>query len=314
MIVNSIFTTKCDGVGDGRIETSYVFKSVNLNQAEASIGNWIIYYRPTRAARSALPPGYFAMARVEGIDPEPVRPGYLLARMADYRRFDRTVPFKEGGHYYEKALGKTDATGNPGQFSLGVRNLPPIEFKQIVAAGFSAASADARLQRFEADRTVFPRPRQLHVAEDPAIYVQDGPLLPTPRIIETRQISRPLRDPAFPVVVMAAYGHRCAMTGSRVMDRHGRWEAEAAHIWPVAKGGPDDVRNGIALSRSAHRYFDAGLLSVADDYTILIASRLTPDDMRGWPPLHAKLAVPRRPNLRPHPSYLRYHRENIFEG
>jgi len=74
------------------------------------------------------------------------------------------------------------------------------------------------------------------------------------------------------------------------------------------------VCNGIALSRSAHRYFDAGLLSVADDYTILIASRLTVDDMRGWPPLHRKLTVPARADLRPHPSYLRFHRENIFEG
>ena len=97
MIVNSIFTTNDYDVSDGRIDTRYVFRSKNLNQAEASIGNWIIYYRPDWAARSALPPGYFAMARVEGIEPEPLRPGYLLARIADYRDFDRTVAFNEGG-------------------------------------------------------------------------------------------------------------------------------------------------------------------------------------------------------------------------
>jgi len=313
MIVNSIFTTNDDDLLGPRIETRYVFKRVNLNQAEASIGHWIIYYRPIWAARAALPPGYFAMARVKGIDLEPVRKRYLLARMADYRGFDRTVPFKEGEHYYEEALRREDATRNRGALSLGVRNLPPSEFEQIVAAGFPAASADA-LQLFGADRTVFPRARHLHVAEDPAVYVQEGQLPPTPRIIEKRLVSRARRDWAFPLSVMAAYDNRCAMTGSRVMDRHGQWEAEAAHIVPVAQGGPDVVCNGIALSRSAHRYFDAGLLAVADDYTLLIASRLTVDDMRGWPPLHRKLTVPARADLRPHPSYLRFHRENIFEG
>lgn len=314
MIVNSVFTTNDDDPLGPRIETRYVFKKANLNQAETSIGHWIIYYRPGWAARAALPPGYFAMARVESIDAEPVGKRHLLAQMSDYCDFDRTVPFEEGGHYYESFLRRKDATRNPGAFSLHVRNLPPNEFERIVLAGLASASPDALALLFEADRAVFPQARHLHVAEDPAVYVQDGPLLHTQRVIETRQISRPLRDPAFPVIVMAAYGNRCAMTGSRVMDRHGRWEAEAAHIWPVAQGGPDDVRNGIALSRSAHRYFDAGLLSVADDYTILIASRLTPDDMRGWPPLHRKLTVPARADLRPHPSYLRFHREKIFEG
>lgn len=314
MIVNSIFTTNGYDVSDGRIEARYVFKSSNLNQAEASIGNWIIYYRSTRGARPDFPPGYFALARVEGIDPEPVRPGYRLSRIADYRDFDRTVAFKEGGHYYEVALRKADGSKNSGALGQGVRNLPRREFEQIVAAGFAAAPADAPFQHLDPDRTIFPIPRLLHAAEEPAAFVQDGPLLPTRRAIETRLVSRPFRDPAFPAVVMAAYDYRCAMTGSRVMDRNGRWEAEAAHIWPVAQGGPDSVNNGIALSRSAHRYFDAGLLSIADDYTILIASRLTPNDMQGWPPLNGKLTVPARPDLRPHPSYLRFHRENVFEG
>lgn len=314
MIVNSIFTTNAYDEPDGCIETRYVFKSSNLNQAEASIGQWIIYYRPTRRARSALPSGYFALARMEGIDPEPLRPGYRLARMSGYRDFVRTVRFRAGELYYEAALRRADATRNSGYFGQGIRNLHKDEFREIVAAGLAAGSADAAWPILDPELADLLSPSLLHAAEDAAVFVQDGPLPPTQRLIETRQVSRALRDPAFPVIVMAAYGNRCAMTGSRVMDRHGRWEVEAAHIWPVAQGGPDDVRNGIALSRSAHGYFDAGLLSVADDYTILIASRLTADDRRGWPPLHTKLADPARADLRPHPGYLRYHRENIFEG
>ncbi|MBN9027758.1 MAG: hypothetical protein J0H20_19715, partial [Rhizobiales bacterium] len=179
MLVNSVFTTNGDDVPGGRIETRYVFKSANLNQAEASIGHWIIYYRPTRRARAALPSGYFAMAQVEGIDLEPLRPGYRLARMAGYRGFDRTVPFKEDGHYYEAALRRADASRNRGAFGQGVRNLHKDEFGQIVAAGLTAVSADASWQ-FPGSAAL-PRPGHLYAAEDPALFVQDEPLLSVPR-------------------------------------------------------------------------------------------------------------------------------------
>jgi putative restriction endonuclease len=54
---------------------------------------------------------------------------------------------------------------------------------------------------------------------------------------------------------MFAYGNRCAVT--RVQLRL----VDAAHILPVGTtGSADHVRNGIALSPTYHRAFDAGLI------------------------------------------------------
>jgi len=69
------------------------------------------------------------------------------------------------------------------------------------------------------------------------------------------EVSRLSRDAAFRQRVIFAYGNRCAVT--RVQLRL----VDAAHILPVgAEGSADHVQNGIALSPTYHRAFDAGLI------------------------------------------------------
>jgi len=81
---------------------------------------------------------------------------------------------------------------------------------------------------------------------------------------------------------VVAYGSTCAVTGLRLINGGRRCEVEAAHIPPVGDGhcGPDSVRNGIALSRTVRLMFGRGLLTVTDDYEIVIAKRLMSDDTR----------------------------------
>ncbi len=40
---------------------------------------------------------------------------------------------------------------------------------------------------------------------------------------------------------------------------------DGAHVIPVEKGGSDDVRNGLLLSASLHRAFDANLWAINPD-------------------------------------------------
>ena len=67
---------------------------------------------------------------------------------------------------------------------------------------------------------------------------------------------------------------------------------QAAHIRPVAEGGPDVVRNGLALSATAHWMFDRGLISVDDDHTILIAEAHLPEAARALILPDRRLRVP----------------------
>jgi putative restriction endonuclease len=74
------------------------------------------------------------------------------------------------------------------------------------------------------------------------------------------EISRLSRDAAFRRRVLFAYGNRCAVT--RVQLRL----VDAAHVLPVgASGSTDHVQNGIALSPTYHRAFDAGLIYLNQD-------------------------------------------------
>lgn len=76
-----------------------------------------------------------------------------------------------------------------------------------------------------------------------------------------REVSRLSRAADFRQRVLFAYGHRCAV--SRVQLQL----VDAAHILPVgAPGSSDHVRNGIALSPTYHRAFDAGLIYLDEQF------------------------------------------------
>lgn len=95
----------------------------------------------------------------------------------------------------------------------------------------------------------------------------------------------------------------------------GRPEVEAAHIVPVEERGPDTVGNGIALSGTVHWMFDRGLVSVDQDFSLLIARDSVASDMaaRLFVPDH-RLILPDDPTKAPHPAYLNWHRMNCFKG
>ncbi len=125
---------------------------------------------------------------------------------------------------------------------------------------------------------------------------------------------RPFRDAAFSLGVKAAYDDTCALTGLRIINGGGRSEVQAAHIRPVASDGPDSLRNGLALSGTAHRMFDRGLVSVDDDFTILVARDAVPAAVRGLLRPEGRIALPARAEARPHSRFLRFHREVVFKG
>ncbi len=134
------------------------------------------------------------------------------------------------------------------------------------------------------------------------------------RSIIERVVARPFRDAAVAVSVKEAYSNTCCMTGLKIINGGGRAEVQAAHIQPVADNGPDSIRNGLALSATVHWMFDRGLVSVDDDFSILIAKSRLPDTALRLLNEDGRLILPQRTDLRPHRHYLGYHRGNIFKG
>ncbi|OYZ81777.1 MAG: restriction endonuclease, partial [Rhizobiales bacterium 24-66-13] len=105
-----------------------------------------------------------------------------------------------------------------------------------------------------------------------------------------------------------------AISGLKLINGGGRAEVAAAHIRPVEANGPDIVSNGLALSGTAHWMFDRGLISLSDDLDILISRQTNdPDGVRAFINRGGRAIAPRRLIERPHPHFLRWHREHCFK-
>jgi putative restriction endonuclease len=305
-MAKAVFTTKIEPAYDDLPEERYHFPRAYLRQVESAVGDWIVYYEPRRANVAPSSRGgrqaYFATARVTSIADDPKARDHYYASIADYLEFDRAVPFREGEYYYESQLRRADGATSKGAFGRAVRPIPDAEFELILRTGFAAVLAP---EAVAAVSTVGRRaPPEL--SEDPAAPIE--------RPIVERVVARPFRDAAFSAAVKSAYGETCAFTGLRLINGGGRAEVQAAHIRPVASGGSDSVRNGLALSGTAHWMFDRGLLSIADDYSILIATNRVPADALRLIRPDRRVRLPERPEAWPHPAQLRYHRERVFKS
>ena len=299
-MTKAIFTTKITPSYDDRPEEHYHFPATYLNQVRAAVGDYIIYYEPRRSSIEDASRGgrqaYFATARVDDVGVDPSRPEHFYAQMSQYLDFDRPVPFAEAGHYYESALRKSDGTTNKGAFGRAVRTIPDLEFDRILKSGFAAE--------------LMPISNE----ENTSYRELEEPIREFERPIVELTVSRPFRDELFKRVVRAAYDNRCAFTGLRLINGGGRPEVEAAHIMPVSRKGPDSVRNGLALSGTVHWMFDRGLLSLDDNFKILIAERHVPPQLRRLLNRDGAAIQPRDSKLRPHPHYLKFHRDNVFKA
>ncbi|WP_231388512.1 HNH endonuclease [Pseudooceanicola algae] len=239
------------------------------------------------------------MARIQEIIPKPgVQDRFIaLIEPGSYLRFDVEVPRLLQGRPLEAALRHADGTPKSGGAQqLAMRRLPDEDFARIVNIGLPQ-----NLERIEAARY---NPDAYEVAEDAAIFERP--------VIE-RLTNRPYRDVAFRRKVREAYGYRCAISGLQLRNGGGRPEVQAAHIRPVAHKGSDSVSNGLALSGTLHWMFDRGLISVAEDQTILVSRNKVPGEVVDrliMPDL--KLCLPQDKREWPHPENLRWHRENVF--
>ena len=298
-LAKGVFTTKVNPTYDDLPEVRYHFPKTYLNQAKATVGDWIVYYEPRRQDANAAGRGgrqvYFATARVQRIAADPHRPDHYYAFVTDFLEFEYSVSFQQNGKYLENALMKEDGSTNKGAFGRSVRLIADNEYQLILQSGFAKPTGG---QWEGAD---------LIAAEEPEAYV---------RPIVEQLTSRPFREAAFTRNIRAIYNRTCAMTGLCIINGGGRPEVEAAHIRPIGNdhNGPDSVRNGIALSRSIHWMFDRGLLSLTDDYEILMVKHLIPDPIKRFLNPDGKILLPADRRLCPHPQFIRYHRERIFKG
>lgn len=294
-----IFVHRSDSIYDDSPAERYQFPSQYFRRAEACIGDWIVYYEPRKVAETR---GYFAIAKVREIISDPSASGMFLALIepGSYLDFANPVPFNGSTGPVERGV-LNDEGRISGRAQSAVRPLSPADFNRICSLGLEETAP--LLPRMDVDN----HPSGFEDEQAPFQFEMQRD-----RVAVT--VSRVLRDRVFRRIVLRAYDERCAITGLKLINGSGRAEVAAAHIRPVEANGPDIVSNGIALSGTAHWMFDRGLIGLADDLEILISRQTNdPESVRSVINKSGRALAPRRISDRPHPHFLKWHRENCFK-
>jgi putative restriction endonuclease len=143
----------------------------------------------------------------------------------------------------------------------------------------------------------------LPISED---ELENPPTLTDEEIQEPVQVNVKPRDAKFRILVRRAYGYACAVCGSNLRSPGGQPEVQSAHIYPKEKYGKDDPRNGLCLCRRHHWAFDAGWMSLSDDYTVLVRSDLPTNEDYSFIRQYAgeKMFLPSNERFAPHPTFM----------
>ena len=254
---------------------------------EQLIGSLVLFYEPRRGGHSQHSAtggrsAFTSFAYIKAVNDDPDDRSHGFAELRFFMEFNSIV--------------RGDETAIPlASLQTAVKLIPFAEAKRIVTLGISAPVrfGDTRIGLTDMDALTGISEREFR------------------EVITNKAV----RDASFRYrVVDSAYDGRCALTGVRMTNGNGRAEADAAHIQAVSEGGPDTVRNGIALMKSLHWAFDRGLISMADDGSILTVDRGIDEPVRRLLSPTGKAFLPTAADMRPHPAFLLWHRTSRFKG
>ncbi len=301
--MKGIFDTKNNSRYDDEIAWRYHFSGTRYrDRAREMIGDWVVYREPQREGGLRA---YVAAARVRDVVADPTRPGFHYALMRDFLRFADPVPFWTTGGYREAPLRAITDRMTVGRSLRGesIRALADSDFASIVRDGLASTLDPANFRRLDLESK----------SVDPATAdLLEAPIEVQKREMEQILVNRKIRDAAFRGEVCEAYDNRCAVTRLRMINGGGRAEVQAAHIRPVADDGPDIVQNGLALCGTAHWLFDRHLISITDDYRLLVSyNRIPPEFCRLLVAQLDRIHLPNDKALWPREAYLAHHREQF---
>src|SRR3954471_21930678 len=130
-----VFVHRLDSLYDDSPAERYQFPSQYLARVQACLGDWIIYYEPRKVTDTR---GYFAVARIQQVIPDPSASGMHLALIepGSYLDFANPVPFNDTAGPVERGL-LNDEGRISGRAQSAVRPLSPTDFNRIIELGLA---------------------------------------------------------------------------------------------------------------------------------------------------------------------------------
>ena len=270
-LVRGVLDVRPDSGIDNVCGLHYHFPKKYLREMEKLVGNWFVYREVSGGGGRH---GYVAISKVTRIEPDDKKKGYYYAYLDGCKEFDEIVPFKSGEIYAEEYLNRLLPT-EVGPF-LQRNSVRTIYKYNSNLDAICSAGSNVNYDIYDFNSLIIEQNK-----ENTALKTNIMEIIKRKQRKYTEMLIKKLeRDIAFRSKVMEAYRYTCSFTGISINNGKGLFEAQAAHILPVANNGPDVVQNGIALSSTCHWLFDHHLISISDNYRLNMKENRIPERMR----------------------------------
>jgi putative restriction endonuclease len=124
-----------------------------------------------------------------------------------------------------------------------------------------------------------------------------------------------LRGSLFKREIPKIYNNTCCISGMRIDSETSVSMIDACHVIPFSKSYDDTISNGIALCPNLHRAYDRGLITIDDDYRVIVSKNFKEYDtsysikkFNGQ-----KILLPKEERFYPLHSNIGWHMKNIFK-
>ncbi len=122
-----------------------------------------------------------------------------------------------------------------------------------------------------------------------------------------------MRGGVFKKVVPRIYNYTCCISGMRVTAGSAVQMIDACHIVPFSESHDDTIGNGISLCPNLHRAFDRGLISIDENYKVIVSSQFRESDESDYSIRKyqsKRILLPTEEKYRPSRENLIWHLEN----
>ena len=124
-----------------------------------------------------------------------------------------------------------------------------------------------------------------------------------------------LRGAMFKREVPRLYNNKCYISMLGIDEMVGISMIDACHIIPFSKSHNDTITNGISLCPNLHRAFDRGLITINEDYHVVVSQKFKESSsnysIRQFEGV--QISLPENRDYWPLTSNLTWHAQNVFQ-
>lgn len=105
--------------------------------------------------------------------------------------------------------------------------------------------------------------------EAPAIYKKQAENFDDEEVL--------LRGGVFKKLIPQVYNNTCCISGMRIIASQEVQMIDACHIIPFSESHDDTISNGLSMCPNLHRAFDRGLISIDENYRVMVSGSFIED-------------------------------------